>query len=84
MVYCLRRGYGLKSRRERLRELGLLSAREVAELVRTKPLLVDYWREQGLLKGTRLNEKNEYLYERPDAAVVEAIRRRTRVKKLKG
>src|ERR1051325_10080333 len=67
MIYCLRRNHGLKNRRERLRELGLLNAREVAELVGTKPLLVDYWREQGLLKGTRLNEKNEYFYERPDS-----------------
>jgi DNA invertase Pin-like site-specific DNA recombinase len=81
MVYCLRRSHGLKSRRERLRELGLLSAREVAELVGTKPLLVDYWREHGLLRGTRLNEKNEYFYEHPDAAAVEAIRQRTRVNK---
>jgi DNA invertase Pin-like site-specific DNA recombinase len=83
MVYCLRRSHGLKSRRERLRELGLLNAREVAELVGTKPLLVDYWREQELLKGTRLNEKNEYFYERPDAAAVQAIRERTRVNKTK-
>ena len=84
MVYCLRRSHGLKSRRERLRELGLLNAHEVAELVGTKSLLVDYWREQGLLKGTRLNEKNEYFYERPDAAAVQAIRQRTRVNKTKG
>ena len=83
MVYCLRCSHGLKSRRERLRELGLLTIQEVAELVDTKPLLVDYWREQGLLKGTRLNEKNEYFYERPDAAAVQAIRRRTRVNKRK-
>jgi DNA invertase Pin-like site-specific DNA recombinase len=83
MVYCLRRNHGLKSRRDRLRELGLLNAREVAELVGTKPLLVDYWREQGLLRGTRLNEKNEYVYERPDAAAVEVIRQRTRVNKTK-
>jgi len=83
MVYCLRRSHGLKSRRERLRELGLLNAREIAELVGSKPLLVDYWREVGLLKGLRLNEKNEYLYERPDAAAVEVIRRRTRVNKPK-
>ena len=83
MVYCLRRSHGLKSRRERLRELGLLNNREVAQLVGTKPLLVDYWREKGLLKGTRLNEKNEYFYERPDNDTVQAIKQRTRVNKPK-
>ena len=83
MIYCLRRSHGLKSRRERLCALGLLNAHEVAELIGTKPLLVDYWREQGLLKGTRLNEKNEYLYERPGADAVQAIRRRARVTKDK-
>ena len=40
--------------------------------------LVDYWRVQGLLRGVRLNDKKEYLYERPDADAVKTIKRRTR------
>ena len=37
--------------------------------------------EQGLLEGIRLNDKNEYLYQRPDAAAIQQIKRRTRLKK---
>src|SRR5271166_2308554 len=37
----LQRAAGL----ERLRAKGLLTARQIAELIESKPLLVDYWRE---------------------------------------
>ena len=52
----------------------------MAELIGTKPNLVDYWRQQGLLQGVRVNDKMEYLYERPDADAVQIIQRRTRLK----
>ena len=81
IIYHLRTSHKLISRTERLRAEGLLNAREIAALVGTKPLLVDYWRQQGLLEGIRLNDKNEYLYERPDADAVKQIKRRTRLKK---
>ena len=79
VVFNLRRNHNLASRTARLRAKGLLTAREVAEIIGTKFNLVDYWREQGLLRGTRLNDKNEYLYERPDAEIVQIIKRRTRI-----
>jgi DNA invertase Pin-like site-specific DNA recombinase len=82
IIYHLRKSHKLISRTERLRAKGLLNAREIATLVGTKPLLVDYWRQQGLLEGIRLNDKNEYLYERPDADAVKQINRRTRLKKI--
>jgi predicted RNase H-like HicB family nuclease len=81
IIYHLRTSHKLISRTERLRAKGLLNAREIAALVGTKPLLVDYWRQQGLLEGIRLNDKNEYLYEPPDADAVKQIKRRTRLKK---
>jgi Recombinase zinc beta ribbon domain len=62
IIYHLRTSHKLISRTERLRAKGLLNAREIAALVGTKPLLVDYWRQQGLLEGIRLNDKNEPLY----------------------
>ena len=52
----------------------------MAELIGTKPLQVDYWREVGLLKGIRLNEKNEYLYENPNADAIQQIKRRIKTK----
>jgi DNA invertase Pin-like site-specific DNA recombinase len=79
VVFNLRRNHRLASRTERLRAKGLLNAQEMAEVIGTKPNLVDYWREQGLLQGVRLNDKNEYFYERPNAEVVQAIRKRCRL-----
>jgi DNA-binding transcriptional MerR regulator len=64
-----------------LRAKGFLKASEIAQLIDSKPSLVDYWREQGLLKGIRLNDRNQYLYENPDADVLQEIKkRRTRFK----
>jgi MerR HTH family regulatory protein len=81
IILQLRINHKLVSRMQRLRAKGLLNAKEIAQLTGTKPLLVDYWRERGLLKGVRLNDKNEYLYERPDANTVRQIKRRSRFKK---
>jgi hypothetical protein len=69
------------SRSERLRAKGLLTARQIAELIGSKPLLVDYWREVGLLNGIRLNDKNEYLYEHPNADAIQQIKRRIKLRK---
>jgi DNA invertase Pin-like site-specific DNA recombinase len=80
IIYRLRTGHKLVSRTERLRAKGFLNAREIAALVGTKPLLVDYWRQQGLLEGIRLNDKNEYLYQRPHANAIQQIKQRTRSK----
>lgn len=79
-VLVLRGAYKLVPRKERLRARGLLNIREVAEMIGTRHNLVDYWREEGLLRGARLNDKNEYLYERPDADTVQVIERRTRLR----
>ena len=51
----------------------------MGELIDSKPNLVDYWREQGLLNGVRRNEKNEYYYERPSPELVQQIKQRQRL-----
>jgi DNA invertase Pin-like site-specific DNA recombinase len=79
MVHRLAKDYHLASRAERLRARGLLTPHEIAELIGSKPNLVDYWREQGLLKGARRNEKNEYYYERPSPELVQQIKQRRRL-----
>jgi DNA-binding transcriptional MerR regulator len=76
----LRTVHKLPSRTERLRAKGLLNTSQIAQLIDSKPSLVDYWREQGLLKGIRLNDRNQYLYENPDADILQQIKRRTRLK----
>ena len=79
MVHRLAKDHHLASRDERLRARGLLTPQEIAELIGSKPNLVDYWREQGLLKGARRNEKNEYYYERPSPEIVQQIKQRQRM-----
>ena len=79
MVHRLAKDYHLASRDERLRARGLLTPQEIAEQIGSKPNLVDYWREQGLLKGARRNEKNEYYYERPSPEIVQQIKQRQRM-----
>ena len=78
-VMILRWTYKLTSRADRLLAKGMVDTHQAAELLRTKPHLVDYWRQQGVLRGVRLNDKKEYLYERPDAQTVQIIQQRTRL-----
>ncbi len=79
MVIRLAKDYHLPTRDARLRARGLLTPQEIGELIHTKPHLVDYWREQGLLKGARRNQKNEYYYERPSPETVQQIKQRRRL-----
>ena len=79
MVIRLAKDYHLATRDTRLRARGLLTPQEMGELIDSKPGLVDYWREQGLLEGVRRNEKNEYYYERPSSEIVQQIKQRRRL-----
>jgi DNA invertase Pin-like site-specific DNA recombinase len=76
IVSGLVREHHLATREARLHARGLLSAPEIGQLIDSKPHLVPYWRNQGLLKGTRLNERNQYYYERPSPEIVQQIKRR--------
>jgi DNA invertase Pin-like site-specific DNA recombinase len=62
-VWQVRRAYRLKSRFRRLREAGLLTAKEVAGQLGICNSTVKRWRRVGLLKGFAYNDKHEYLYE---------------------
>jgi hypothetical protein len=79
MVIRLAKDYHLATRDARLRARGLLTPQEMGQLIDSKPGLVDYWREQGLLEGVRRNEKNEYYYERPSSEIVQQIKQRRRM-----
>ncbi len=65
LVSRIRRVYGIRPRRDRLRERGLMTATEVAEELGVARATVRHWRDHGLLKGHAYNDKNECLYERP-------------------
>jgi hypothetical protein len=57
--------YGLKSRYDRLREAGHLTDEEMAKLLGVSPKTVAERRKRGLLKAVQVNDRPEYLYERP-------------------
>jgi hypothetical protein len=53
----------LKSRRQRLREAGLLTRIELARKLKVAPLRVIKWRLAGRIVGHRSNYKAEFLYQ---------------------
>jgi len=78
IVHRLRRAHHLRSRSDRLRAQGWLTHREIAPPIGCQPSSVKYWRQQGLLQGIRLNDKEEYLYAPPQPDMVAQIKQRTR------
>jgi DNA invertase Pin-like site-specific DNA recombinase len=65
IVCRLRHEYGLKSRYERLREVGMLTSSEVAQELNVTPATVNIWRQKGLLRAACYDDRNCYLYEPP-------------------
>jgi DNA invertase Pin-like site-specific DNA recombinase len=68
IVARLCRAYQLKSRHDRLREVGKLTLVEIAEQLRVSTATVKVWRRHGLLRGHPYNDKNECLYDPSDQA----------------
>jgi DNA invertase Pin-like site-specific DNA recombinase len=65
MVRRLRRDYELKTRYDRLREVGMLTLAEIADRLGVATQTVKKWRDNGLLRAHAYNDKNECLYEHP-------------------
>ena len=65
IVAKVRREHGLKSRYERLRAAGPLTAEEVAERLDIRPPTVKKWHAAGLLRGQAYDDKNSCLFEAP-------------------
>jgi len=65
MVQRLRRDYQLKTRYDRLREDGMLTLEETADLLGVSAHTVKIWRRRGLLLAHAYNDKHECLYEHP-------------------
>lgn len=69
IVGNVRRAYGLKSYYERLREVGMLTAKEVAEILAISDGTVKAWHKAGLLQGHTYNDKGCCLFEQPNTDV---------------
>jgi DNA invertase Pin-like site-specific DNA recombinase len=59
----IQKQYGLRSRFDRLRALGLLTLNEISSLLSVNPKTVKIWTAHGLLKAHAYTDKPESLYE---------------------
>jgi len=64
-VHFIQYHYKLKSRYDRLREKGMLTQSEIADMLGISVQTVRRWRKHGLLQGYEHNSKKECLYEHP-------------------
>jgi len=65
IVERVRREYHLESRYQRLREKGMLTLEEIACILGVATATVKHWRNHGLLRAQRYNDKSECVYEHP-------------------
>jgi hypothetical protein len=64
-VTNIRRNHRLRDRFQRLRALGMRTIHEIAEQFGIVPDVVKDWRDKGLLRAHRYNDKGQCLYEPP-------------------
>jgi DNA invertase Pin-like site-specific DNA recombinase len=64
-VAFIRTTYELKSFRQRLLESGYLSLDQLATRYNVTRAAIKRWRERGLVRGRRVNDKDEFVYEDP-------------------
>lgn len=67
---------GLKSRRQRLREAGMLTLEEMNRQVKVTQMKLVRWRQTGRMVAHRSNYKSEYLYPPPTPELIAKLRKR--------
>ena len=65
-VQNIGRTRGLRTRYQRLRARGLLTAAEMSSGLGVSRATINDWRRGGLLRGRRYNDRRRYLYEWPE------------------
>jgi DNA invertase Pin-like site-specific DNA recombinase len=81
MITSLRRSYRLSNHYSRLRQRGLLTAAELANQLDVCTDTVERWHHQGLIKRELANDRNEWLYYRPERAMPAKWKHRTQIEK---
>lgn len=81
MITSLRQSNGLADHYSRLRQRGLLTETELAKQLEVCPDTVDRWHQQGFLEREQANDKNEWLYYRPEGPVPTKWKHKTRIEK---
>ena len=79
IVSSIRVKYRLKSRYDRLRERGMVTAEEMSQTNGVSRQTVLRWRKQGLVQAHAYNDHHQYLYD-PAAAVPPATARWSRIR----
>jgi DNA invertase Pin-like site-specific DNA recombinase len=64
-VGYVRKAYGLKNRFDRLRERGMLTSAEVAQICGVSTKTISDWRQKGLVRGQAINDRTQFLFEDP-------------------
>lgn len=83
IVRRIRSDYGLKNRYKRLRARGLLTIPEMANRLHVCQTTIKLWRRAGLLTAHRYDDKDQYLFEPPDADAPVKHQRQGKTKRLK-
>ena len=65
IVARIRSRYGLKNRFDRMRESGLLTVKEMAQLLAVSEGTVKTWKNHGMLAAHAYNDRGQCLYEHP-------------------
>jgi DNA invertase Pin-like site-specific DNA recombinase len=78
LIQGLRRAYRMKSRFVRLQEQGLLTARQIEDMLGPGTNRAKYWQKAGVLKVMKLGQQYPYLYYRPTQAELEFMGQRRR------
>ncbi len=60
------RAHRIPTRRQRLRDQGMLTLAEIAAAHKVHPHTIKAWRRAGIVSAERYNDKGEYLYYPPD------------------
>jgi DNA invertase Pin-like site-specific DNA recombinase len=68
---------GLKSRRQRLREKGMLTFKEMLRKLRVTGLKIAQWRRERRIIGHRSNYRTEYLYLEPTSEQIAVLKGKT-------
>jgi len=63
VLYTLRRSYGLDDRYTRLRARGLITLKEMSELLEVEPSTLKAWAQTGYIPSTVYNDKGQRLFE---------------------
>ncbi|MEJ2446153.1 MAG: hypothetical protein P8Y42_22335 [Exilibacterium sp.] len=73
LIHHIRTAYHLKSRRERMKEQGYLTASELARILGVVPTAVSGWASLGALPYTK--DGKERLYKIPDMSLIDNLKK---------